>query len=153
MRLDPNFATIMVGALSLVGGLGGALLAFRASSQANKISNKKIDAEAYERSQSFYEKSLAQAEKDIERVRAQAEKDIERVRAQAERDIERLRTQVDRLQDQLTRVTAQLGQMSMSSTAQDPLVQQMLVELRQQLSNVEGTIASIREEIPLEPRT
>lgn len=92
-------AAVVSGLVAVV----GAVLTYRASAQANKISDKKVDAEAYDRAQGLYEKTLAQAERQLD----QAEKQIGQLRetvnrlevqVRDERDVsDRLRVEVSKL--------------------------------------------------------
>lgn len=65
---------IVIAAVSAVGSGFAAYLAYRASSRANDIGEKKVDAEAYDRSHAFYEKLLGQADTQLERLRVQVER-------------------------------------------------------------------------------
>lgn len=98
--------------------IAAALFAYRTSTQANKISATKVDGEAYERSQQFYEK----------------------VMAGAERELTRLQVQVDRLNQQLERVNSQLAlEQDVSNTLRNHLR-----ALQTQVTSMEQTVATLR---------
>jgi len=98
-----------------------AIFAYRSSAQANAVSVKKVDAEAYERSQQFYEKLIAEADKQMER----------------------LRLQVDRLNDQVDRVNSQLAQEQDVSNA----LRNHVRTLTAQVGSMEMTLAELRVQI------
>lgn len=116
-----SLTTVAVAVISLFGSGLAALLSFRASTSANKVSEKKVDAEAYERSQQFYEKLLAEADKALDR----------------------LRTQVDRLQDQLDRVNTQLAQEQDVSN----LLRNHVRALQTQVNSMEASVTSLRTQL------
>jgi chromosome segregation ATPase len=104
-------STILIAGIGLVGAGFSAYLSYRSSTaanraalQANRISELKVDAEAYDRSQGFYEKLLAEADKHLDRLRTQVQllgDELERVSNQLneEQNIsDHLRTQVRSLQ-------------------------------------------------------
>jgi chromosome segregation ATPase len=113
--------TILVAALSLLGSGLAALLSYRASTAANKVSEKKVDAEAYERSQQFYEKLLGEADKALDRLRGQ----------------------VERLQDQLDRVNGQLAQEQDVSN----LLRNHVRSLQTQVNGMETAVSALRTQI------
>jgi chromosome segregation ATPase len=78
-------STIVIAAIGLIGSLSAG---YRATTDANRVNEKKVDAEAYARSQGFYEKLLTEADKHLDR----------------------LRNQVTTVSEQLARVTEQLGE-------------------------------------------
>ena len=76
------------------------ILAWRASSRANATSDRKVDAEAFDRAAALYDKALAAAERETERLRSQ----VERINAQLaqEMDVSNvLRNQVRTLESQV----------------------------------------------------
>ncbi len=112
---------LLIALLGFVGSLVAAYLAYRTATQANRISATKVDAEAYDRSVTFYEKVLADAEKQIERMRQQ----------------------VDRLNDQLDRVNAQLAtEQDLSNAARD-----QIRTLRTQVMTLETMLADLRSQL------
>lgn len=125
--MDPT--TIVAAAVGGAPALVAAWFAYRASARANeqaaaqaeetnRIAATKVDAEAYERSQLFYEKLLGEADKHLER----------------------LRTQVDRLQDQLDRVNTQLAnEQDVSNTLRN----QVRI-LTTQVGSMEATVQILR---------
>lgn len=113
--MDPAITIALVaGVPSVV----AAAFAYRSSARANKISETKVDAEAYDRSQLFYEKLLAEAEKHLER----------------------LRSQVERLNDQLDRVNNQLAQEQDTSNA----LRNHVRTLQLQVNSLEATVNELR---------
>jgi septal ring factor EnvC (AmiA/AmiB activator) len=112
--VDPTIVAAVVGG---VPAIVAAWFAYRASSNANaqteetnRIAATKVDAEAYSRSQAFYEKLLTEADKHIDRLRSQVERlndELDRVGAQAaqERDV------ANALRDQVRSLTRQVGAM------------------------------------------
>lgn len=92
--MDSNLTTVVAAATGGIPAVIAAIFAYKSSIRANavtaetnRLASTKVDAEAYERSQKFYESLLAEAEKHLER----------------------LRTQTDRLNDQVDRLNAQLA--------------------------------------------
>lgn len=69
--MGSNFYVALV---ALVGSLAGALLSYRASTRANAIDAKKVDAEAYVRAAAIYEKALSAAEAELARMHSQTER-------------------------------------------------------------------------------
>ena len=61
------------------------ILAWRASSRANATSDRKVDAEAFDRAAALYDKALAAAERETERLRSQ----VERINAQLAQENEK----------------------------------------------------------------
>jgi peptidoglycan hydrolase CwlO-like protein len=118
VKLD---STVIIGFISMVGAMFSAYLAYRASSQANRTQDKKVDAEAFDRSQVFYEKLLAEADKAVER----------------------LRVQIERLQDQLDRVNTQLSQEQDVSS----LLRTHVRALQQQVNSMESTLGMLRTQL------
>lgn len=123
--MDPTLVAAGIGG---VPAIVAAWFAYRSSvranqstDEANRIARTKVDAEAYERSQAFYEKLLGEADKHLDRLRAQ----------------------VDLLSDQLNRVNQQLvSEQEVSATLRG----QVRV-LGAQVATMEGTIAEVRRQV------
>jgi septal ring factor EnvC (AmiA/AmiB activator) len=120
--------TIIIAAIGLIGSALAGLLSYRASAtanrataDANRINEKKVDAEAYARSQGFYEKLLVEAD----------------------RHLDRLRKQVEELSEQLNRVTDQLNREQRMS---DNLRNQVR-EMQQKMSALESTLTAMRVDL------
>ncbi len=110
--------TIVTAVVAGIPSFFAAVFAYRTSAHANRISETKVDGEAYERSQQFYEK----------------------VMAGAERELARLQAQVDRLNDQLERVNNQLAlEQDVSNTLRNHLR-----ALQTQVTAMESTVLSLR---------
>ena len=125
MAFSPTIVTAAVAGLPSV---LAALFAYRSSSQANRvnaeaqrINERKVDAEAYDRSQAFYEKLLSEAD----------------------RAVDRLRSQVDRLQEQLDRTNNQLSNEQDVSNA----LRNHVRSLQAQVNGMEVTVATLREQL------
>ncbi len=121
-------STILIAGIGLSGSLAAGYLSYKASSQANKatqdanrINEKKVDAEAYARSQGFYEKLLSEAD----------------------RHLDRLRTQVEALSEQLTRVTDQLGDEQQVSDS----LRNQLRDLQIQVASMESALITMRVDL------
>ncbi len=94
--------------LSAVAALGAAFLTYRASSQANRINSTKVDAEAYDRAQVLWEKALAQAESQTDRLRSQVDRLSDQLAT--EQDVSNnLRNQVRTLQQTVTSMEQSLS--------------------------------------------
>ncbi|MEV0382435.1 hypothetical protein [Nonomuraea sp. NPDC050643] len=94
---DPSVLAAIVAGLAAV---VGAWFAYRASTKANQLADRKVDMEAYDRNIVYYEKLIANLEKDVERFRTS----VDRVNAQLaqEQDVSNaLRNQVRTMQAQL----------------------------------------------------
>lgn len=123
-----DVTTVIAAAVGGVPAIAAAWFAYRASvhanattEESNRIASTKVDAEAYERSQVFYEKLLAEAE----------------------RHLDRLRGQVDRLQDQLDRVNTQLAsEQDVSNTLRN-----QVRSLFTQVNSMEGTLIEMRRQM------
>lgn len=120
--------TIFAAAIGGVPALVAAWFAYQASmrataitEQGNRVAAIKVDAEAYERSQKFYESLMVEAEKHIERLRTH---------------IERLTDQVDRLNNQL-------------ATEQDVsnVLRNQIRALTAQISSMELTLNELRNQV------
>lgn len=90
--------------------LVAAVLTFRSSTQANRISDKKVDAEAYDRGKALYEGALNLAERQLAQLREQVD------RISTELDKERLvsgllRMQMAELQETIARMERQIASM------------------------------------------
>ena len=108
---------LIIAGLSLLGSLSAGYMAYRASTQANKISDKKVDADAYERARTFYEKLLSDAD----------------------RQLDRLRTQTDRMQDELSSMnTKLLTEQENSSSLKDHVR-----NLQRQVLGLEQTVETL----------
>lgn len=114
-------ASLVVGMGSAIAAIVSAILAYNSSKQANRTTEKKVDAEAFERSQQFYEKLLAEADKAVDR----------------------LRVQVERLQDQLDRVSNALS----TEQGVSGILRTHVRALQQQVSNMESSIVALRTQL------
>lgn len=87
------------------------------SAEANHIAASKVDAEAYERSQRFYESLVTEAEKHIDRLRGQTDKlneQVDRLYAQiaTEQDVSNvLRNQIRALTTQISTMEITLNEL------------------------------------------
>lgn len=100
-----------------------SLRAARVTEEANRIASTKVDAEAYERSQKFYESLTTEAEKHIDRLRGQ---------------IDRLNDQVDRLNTQLAtekEISRAAREQVRALTSQINLMERTVNDLRQELAD------------------
>ncbi len=122
-------ATLITAGVAAVPSMAAALFAYRSSMVATKakadadaevarLAQTKVDAEAFERSQSFYEKVMASAEKELAR----------------------LQSQVDRLHDQLVRVNDQLAKEQDVSNA----LRNHVRTLQVQVTSMEETLGALR---------
>lgn len=94
---DPSVLVAIIAGMAAVIGAG---FSFRASTKANQLADRKVDMEAYDRNIVYYEKLIANLEKDVERFRTS----VDRVNAQLaqEQDVSNaLRNQVRTMQSQL----------------------------------------------------
>jgi predicted RNase H-like nuclease (RuvC/YqgF family) len=94
-----NVAAIVAGIAAII----GAILTYRAGSQANRISATKVDSEAYDRAQVIWEKALTHSDREIDQLR----KYVERLEEQLFREREssdELRRVVARLKDTVARM-------------------------------------------------
>jgi chromosome segregation ATPase len=126
--------TIIIAAIGLVGSMLAGFLSYKASSAANKatadanrINEKKVDAEAYVRSQGFYEKLLQEADRHLDRLRKQVEELSEQLTRvsqllNSEQTMsDALRGQVRQLQQKLTQMETTLNSMQTDLTAMGPM--------------------------------
>lgn len=101
---------IVVAVIAGVPAIASALFAFRASSQANKVGEKKVDAEAFERSQTIYDKIVDRLQSQVDQLQGQLSRTG--VQLASEQDVSfTLRNQVRTLQQQvesLSRTVADL---------------------------------------------
>lgn len=105
--------------LAAIGAAGaavvGAYLTYRSARQANTINSRKVDLEAFERSQTIYEKTIARLEAQGDRLVEQVEKVNNRLAVEQDisntlRDqLRTLRTQVDDLNVTVNTLRTQLG--------------------------------------------
>lgn len=133
--------TIIAGAVGGFPAILAAYFAYKASvrasditEQQNRITVTKVDAEAYERSQKFYEAMLAEAEKTMDRLRVQ---------------IDRLNDQVDHLNTQLASeqdVSNVLRNQIRALTTQISYLEQTLNELQSGMARAADAIAHQHEE-------
>ncbi len=101
---------VLVALVSLFGSVAAAYLSYRASSHANAVSAKKVDAEAFDRAAALYDKALQAAERETERMRSQVDR-INQQLAQEQDVSNLLRNQIRALQgqvDSLEGIVAQL---------------------------------------------
>jgi small-conductance mechanosensitive channel len=92
----PLLVAVLAGFLGSVPGV----LAYRASTKANAQTERKVDGEAYERAQQFWEKQLGAADLQLERVRSQLDRISDQL--SKEQDISNyLRDQIRVLQGQV----------------------------------------------------
>lgn len=122
-------ASLLVAGVTGIPSIAAAVFAYRSSAsatrakaeadfQVNQIAAGKVDAEAFERSQTFYEKVMAAAEKELGRLQGQ----------------------VDRLHDQLERVNDQLArEQDVSNTLRNHVR-----TLQSQVSAMEQTVTGLR---------
>lgn len=120
-----------------IGGLPAILAAFfaykssiraaKTTEEANRLAGTKVDAEAYERSQRFYESLLGEAEKHIDR----------------------LRSHTDRLNDQVDRLNTQLASEQDVSNA----LRNHVRALTSQISAMEAILNELRAEVHKPGRT
>lgn len=116
--------TILAAAIGGIPAILAALFAYRSSTRAaritddaNRLASTKVDADAYERSQRFYESLLHEAEKHIDRLRSQIEilnGQVDRLNSQlvTERDVSNsLRNQVKALTTQVSSMDATLKEL------------------------------------------
>lgn len=116
-------ASIITAGIAAVAAVAGAGFAYRASAQANRITDKKVDAEAFERSRQIYEKALADADKQLDRLRAQQ----------------------DRMVDQLTKVNEQLAkEQDLSST-----LRAQIRALEIQMETMQEIVATLRAQLSM----
>lgn len=111
--------TIAAAFIAGVSSIVAAVFAYRASGQANRytseaaaevnrIASTKVDGEAYERSQQFYEKLLVAAEKEVSRLQQQVDRlreELDRVNFSMAAEVtvsDTLRSQVRELQQQVS---------------------------------------------------
>jgi chromosome segregation ATPase len=121
--LTVDATTIIAAAIGGIPALLAAFFAYKSSTRAATITNEanrlaatKVDADAYERSQRFYESLLNEAEKHIDRLRAQTERlndQVDKLNNQLanEQDVSNV------LRNQVRALTTQVG--SMDSTLND----------------------------------
>lgn len=107
--------------LASIPAIGAAFFAYRSSSKATKVEQTKVDGIVFERSQQFYEKVMASADKEVTR----------------------LQTQVDRLHDQLGRVNDQLAKEQDVSNA----LRNHLRTMQGQVTVMETTLDALRSQI------
>lgn len=119
---------LIIAIVGLVGAMFSAYLSYRASTsanraadEANRVAEKKVDAEAYERSQGFYEKMLQEADKHLDR----------------------LRQQVELLSAQLERVVNELNSEQVTSLS----LRKRVHELQIQVSTMELTVYELRRQL------
>ena len=111
--MDANALTIAI--IAALPGLAAAAFAYRASAQANRTADRKVDAEAYERSQAIYEKTLSQADQQIDRLRQQVERLNEQLASEQDlsnslrNQVRSLQTSVATLETTLTNLRSQLA--------------------------------------------
>lgn len=87
-----------------------SMRAAASTEEANRLASTKVDAEAYERSQRFYESLVAEAEKHIDRLRLQ----IDKLNEQVDRLLAQVATEQDVsnvLRNQVRALTTQIGNM------------------------------------------
>lgn len=120
--------TVLAAGIGGIPAIAAAWFAYRASmrasettSETNRIAATKVDAEAYTRSQQFYEKLLSEADKHLER----------------------LRREVDRVNDQLERVNSQLAQEQDVSNS----LRNQIRALTTQVGSMETALSSLRLQV------
>jgi peptidoglycan hydrolase CwlO-like protein len=129
--------TVVVAAIGGIPAIIAAAFAYRSSvraasttEQANvraeALAATKVDAEAYERSQHFYEKLLAESDKHLDR----------------------LRQQVDSLNAQVDRVNARLAQEQDVSS----VLREQVRALTTQVSSMGTTLAVLHDQMQIPPR-
>lgn len=112
---------ILVASVAGLPAIVAAVFAYRSSAQANRASEKKVDAEVFERTQALYEKAIIGAEREIERL----QQSQERMAAQ----VERMQSQLTNEQDTAHRLRGQLA------------------ALQAQVQTMEGIISALRSQI------
>jgi chromosome segregation ATPase len=130
-------SAIVLAVVAGVPSILAAAFAYRTSNQAtkakvkadedvNKLSTLKLDAEAFDRSQAFYDKVINAAEKEVDRLQGQ---------------IDRLHAQLERVNDQLAR------EQDVSNTLRNHLR-----TVQQQVVNMESTVNLLRAQFgPRDP--
>jgi peptidoglycan hydrolase CwlO-like protein len=119
-------AAILAASIGGIPAIIAAIFAYKSSANANEVSVKKVDAEAYERSQQFYEKLLSEADRQLERLRVQVDRlndQVDKVNTQlaTEQDVSNvLRNQVRMLTTQVSTMEAMLNEVRLGMTSSRP---------------------------------
>lgn len=111
----------MVAGIALLGSIAGGGFSYRAAASANRIQERRVTLEEYERTQAFYRELLAEME----------------------RHLNRLRTQTKRLHAQLQAVETQLAQEQDISN----VLRSQVRSLQGQVSLLEQTMTALRLEL------
>lgn len=125
-------SSIVLAMVAGIPSIAAAFFAYRTSAKAtaakekadedvNRLGAMKLDAEAFDRSQQFYDKVIAAAEKEVDRLQGQ---------------IDRLHTQLERVNDQLAR------EQDVSNTLRNHLR-----TVQQQVTTMEQTVNVLRSQI------
>ena len=112
MAIEP---TVIIASISSLAAIAGGYFSFRASSQANRTAARKVDLEAFERSQTIYEKTIDRLQGQTDRLGAQVDAVNSRLAQEMDvsnalRDqIRTLRGQVDDLNATVANLRAEVG--------------------------------------------
>ncbi len=105
-----DLTPLLTGALGSVPALGAAWFAYRSASSANKVDHRKVDNDAFEKSQAAYERLLDRMQQQVDRMQSA----LDRVNTQlaSEQDVSNvLRNQVRNLTAQVTELESIIASM------------------------------------------
>lgn len=104
---------MLIAAITAIPGMVAAVFAYRSSVQANRIGQRKVEVDAYDRSKAFYEGMLERAEKEISRLREQVSRLSDQL-GQEQNVSQTLRIQVRDLQQTMGSMESTLAALRIS---------------------------------------